>query len=248
MRALFSIYSEDRELETVEFIRTIQVQTDWSVKQIEAHIALYEGFHSETIIGDNLSFFDYFCFYADHEDLVKRIETIPTNSHVEERRVTPCVLRAKEFDPGRVDEPLYPESEDYYLYDLSRYECGACSYEAFVYWAAAHPFAMIFVAGVVYDFFKWFILRSLKYLKIIRYDRSVRPMVLNTKKLYQNFSKAVNVKVKDCQIVKINRVKVGSFHVKMRTSTERRFKLRCTSSGAIETLEEITDIRDELYS
>lgn len=248
MKILFSIYSEDRETESVELKKTIQLQTDWSAKQIDEHIALYEGFHSEIVIGDNLSFFDYFCFYADYEDLIGRIEAIPTINHVEERMVAPRVFRVKAFDPGRPIEPNYPENDNYYLLDLNRYECGASSYSAFVYWASSHPIEMAFIFNVVYDFSKWFILRVLKYLKIIRYDRSIRPMVLNTKKLYRNFSKAVNVTAKDCQITKINRVKVGSYHVKMRTSTGRRFKLRCSSSGEIESLEEIADIRDELYS
>lgn len=248
MKILFSIYSEDRELETVELKKTIQLQTDWSVKQIDEHIALFGGFRSEIVIGDKISFFDYFCFYADYNDIIRRIEEIPKTSHAKELKGSPCAFRVEKFNPGAPHEPQYPQNEDYYLFDIDRYECGASSYDAIVYWASTHPFAMMFIGGLVYDFTKWFIKNILKHLGMIRYNSSIRPVVLNTKKLYQNFSKTTNISTKDCQITKINHLKIGVYHVKIRTATGRRFKLRCTAGGAIESLEEIKDIRNELYS
>lgn len=244
MKILFSVYIEDHETGSVELKESLWIQTNWSIEQIEKHIALHNGFRSEIAIGNNLSFFDYFCFFADYSELIRRINEIPNNEDVESCTKTPCFFRVKEFEPGCADEPLHPKNQNYFLFEIERYECGASGYEAIVYWASTHPLEMVFIGGIVYDFIKWFMSRVLRFLGLKKHVTSVRPMVLNTKNLYKNFSKVIKVKVSDCQITKINRIKAGIFHVKMRTLTGRKFKINCFSDGSIDSFEEVSNCNE----
>lgn len=240
MKVLFSICNEDHETGIVTFIDSLLVQTDWSFEQIDNHIALYDGFRSEVTIGDRISFFDFYCFFDDSSSLVEKIKTIPSSNLEEPQLRTPSVFRVSEYDPGDTVGQEYPNTKRCYLYNLERYECGASGYEAIVHWAATHPVEMIFVAGVIYDSVKWLISKILVCLKLKRNSTAICPVILNTKKLYQNFSKATKVSVHDCQITKFYRLRAGIFHAQIRTITGRKFKLKCSAGGEIESLEDIT--------
>lgn len=244
MKALFSVYIEDHETGNIELKESFWVQTNWSIEQIEKHIALYNGFRSEIAIGDNLSFFDYFCYFADYNEIISRIKEIPNNTIVENRRKNPCIFRVTKFDPGYADAPVYPQNQNYYLFEIDRYECGASGYEAIVYWASTHPLEMVFIGGVIFDITKWFLSRVLRFFGLNKHIKPARPEVLNTKNLYRNFSKVIKENVSHCQITKINRIKTGTFHVKMRTLTGKGFMIKCFWDGSIDSFEEITDLRE----
>lgn len=240
MRILFSVYIEDCETGKVDFKESIWVRTDWTVQEIENHVALLTGFRSDIAIGEHLSFFDYYCFFADYSALIKRIKAIPKGADTETPKHTPNVFRVIDFDPGDVVVPEYPVGKRCYLYNLERYECGASSYEALVYWASSHPFEMMFIGGLIFDFSKWLLLKLLTLFGFRKNPTAMRPLILNAKKLYRNFSKITKIKIKDCQITKLNSVKANTFHVLLRTSTNRSFKLKCHANGSIESIEELS--------
>ncbi len=240
MRVCFSIYKEDHELGVKELVTSLWVQTNWSLQKIEEHIAVQDGFHSEMVIGENLSFFDYYCFFDDCSDLAERIKSIPNDDQEILVRRTPGILRVRKSGPDNDDAPIYPTKERCYLYNLSRYECGASGFGEVVYWASSHPLEMMFIGGVIYDVTKWLVLKALEVFKIRKHANAMPPMFLNTKRLYRNFSQSVNIRSRDCQITKLHHLKAGSFHVKMRTITNRVFKIKCNAKGKIESLEEIT--------
>lgn len=240
MKILFSIYNENYETGTVKFVDSLLVQTDWSFEQIDNHIAIYDGFRSEVVIGDNISFCSFYCFFDDCSSLLEKIKHIPSCNHEETRLRTPSIFRVSVYDPGNVDNCEYPNNKQCYLYNLERYECGASSFEVIVHWAASHPLEMMFVGGLVYDFTKWLIAKILICLRIKKSSTAVCPVVLKTKKLYRNFSKATNINIYDCQITKFHRLRMGLFHVQIQTITGRKFKLKNTARGEIKSLEEIT--------
>lgn len=239
MKILFSVYKEDYDTGIAELKESVLVNTDWSVQKIDEFIALSDGFRAEIVIGENLSFFDYYCFFEDYSFLIERIKTIHNNDSELQSKRTPNVLRVSEFNPGSVGKPFYSNGESCYLYNLERFECGASSFEEIVYWASQHPLEMMFIGGLIYDFTKWAILKVLKLLGLKNVSVSRRPVILNVKRFYRNLSTIINVETKDCQITKIIRIKNGKFKVEVRTLTNRIFITKCYANGKIETLEEM---------
>lgn len=239
MRVLFSVYNQDFDTDEVTLVAKKWVQTEWSFQQIEEHIALKNGFRSEVVIGDRLSFFDYYCIWNISDDLLKKIDEIPVSANDQFSLRTPRFFRVSQFYPGENWAPEYPADNSYYLYDVNRYECGANSYDALVYWAASHPLEMVFIGGLAYDTVKWAFSKIRNKLCRKQVQNAMRPVHLNTKKVYRNFSKITNINVADCQIEKSNRIKSGLFHVRIRTSTDRKFKLKCSANGSVESFEEV---------
>lgn len=239
MKILFSIYYEDFDTGIVKLVDSLLVQTDWSFKEIDEHIALYDGFRSEAVIGDNISFVDFYCFFEDASNLIKKIKSIPTCDCKVPRLRKPIVFRISMYDSGSTDDCRYPDTKYCCLYNLRRYECGASGYEAMAYWAASHPLEMMFIGGIVYDFTKWLIGKILVWLKLKKASAAICPVVLNTKKLYRNFGKATSININDCQITKFHRLSIGVFHVQIQTTTGQKFKIKSSFRGEILSLEEI---------
>lgn len=240
MRILFSVFTEDRETGNIEIITSVWVQTNWTAQQIDQHIGLFDGFRSNIVIGEHLSFFDYYCFFADVGALIQKIKSIPNHDKHDNHTHTPSVFRVHKFNPGNTDTPQYPSNSSCFLYNLERYECGVSGFTAIACWASAHPLEMMFIGGLVYDFSKWAISRVLRCFRLKTATTDTRPLVLNTKKLYRNFSKATGICVDDCQITKFHRLRAGVFHVAIRTSEDKKYKLKCNANGTVESLEEIT--------
>ena len=231
MKILFSVYNEDYDTGAVNLVDSLLIQTDWSCEQIENHIAIYDGFRSEVVIGDNVSFYSYYCFFDDCSLLLERIKNIPSCDNKQPRLRTPMVFRVSVYDPGNVDNIQYPNNKQCYLYNLERYECGASGFEAIAYWVASHPIAMVFIGGAIYDFAKYLIAKILICLKLKKLPAPICPVVLNTKKLYRNFGKVTNINIHECQITKLHRLSIGVFHVQIQTTTGRKFKIKSTASG-----------------
>lgn len=243
MRILFSVYKEEPATYNHELIDAVWIHTNWSAEEIEKHLALNEGFRAEIAIGEHLSFYDYYCFFEDCEELISRIKSIPSGFNDTKHTRTPTIFRIRETEPDSADSFSYPDDNHQFLFVLKRFECGASGFAAISLWAASHPLEMVFIGGIVYDFAKWAISKIRCFLGIKKHTEVIRPMILNTKKLYRNFAKVTNTKVRDCQIIKINRVNVGVFHVKIRTGTGKRFKLKCYASGKIESIEEVSNTK-----
>ena len=241
MKILFSVYKEDHGTSEIEFIDSVWVQTAWSAEEIDDYLGMHEGFHSEIVIGEQLSFFDYYCFFDDYDELIKKIKSIPSSDNEAKCIRFPRVFRMRQTDAGDVDVPECPSDKNRYICTLDRYECGASGFAAIVLWAASHPIEMVFIGGMLYDFFKWTISKVMVLLGIKHSNNVIRPIILNTKKLYRNFSKITNTDIRDCQITKINRLKTGVFHVKIYTGAGKRFKIRCYANGKIDMIEEITN-------
>ena len=239
MKILFSVNKEDYDTGSIEHVESVLVQTNWSALQIDNHIALYDGFRSEVTIGEQFSVFTYYCYFDLCDDLIEKIRTIPNADTGEKHIRTPLLFRIRTFDPGDTDAPEYPEDDHQYLFDLSRYECGASGFEAIVFWAASHPIEMVFIGGALYDTFKWLVGKILACCGAKRANTTMRPIVLNTKRLYKNFARLTHSNLRNCQITKINRLQVGIFHVKMCTTEGKQFKLKCYANGKIESFEEI---------
>lgn len=236
MRVLFSVYNQDFDTDEVTLIAKKWVQTDWSFQQIEKHIAITNGFRSQVVIGDRLSFFDFFFFWDLSDDLLKKIDAIPVSADNQVALRTPRFFRVRQFYPGENWAPEYPADNSYYLYDVNRYECGANSYDALVYWAASHPLEMVFIGGLVYDTVKWAFSKIRNKICRKRVQNAMRPVKINTRKVYRNFSKTTKIDVADCQIIKLDPIQSGLIHIQIRTAADEKYNLKCYKNGSIESL------------
>ena len=74
VKILFSVFNEDRETDNTEFVYSQEVETGWSIEQIETHFELFDLFRSSIIAGKNLCFWDIYLFSNDSQDVVLKIK------------------------------------------------------------------------------------------------------------------------------------------------------------------------------
>jgi len=241
MKILMSIYNEEVFSDDHFLVFSEWVSTDWSIAQIQDYLELYEGFRSELTVGQNLSFWDIFCFYEDIQELIAKIKKIPIAVQENMDSVSPMFLRANEYDSN--SEKCIEDSEDHnlFLYSIGRFECGASGYESIVYWMSAHPVEMMFIGGLVYDACKSFLGKVLEHFNIQFSQDTRRPVFLMIRQFYKNFEKITHIKAKECQIVKLKRMKTGVFSLIVRTSTNKQYKVQSLATGKIKSLEIIGD-------
>ena len=237
MKILLSLYEEDHDTGNHSLVFSKWISTDWNITQIDDYLELHEGFHSELTIGQNLSFWDIFCFFSNIQELVARIEKIPATMQEDTNPITPTFLRVSEYNPGNTDNAEYPDLHSVFLYSVSRYECGASGYEAVVYWMSTHPLEMMFIGGIVYDGCKSLLRKALRAVNVRFPGTSQRPMALRVKRLYKNFERITHIKTSECQIVKLKRMKTGVFSLIIRTSTNEKYKVQCLANGKIKLVE-----------
>ena len=73
MKVLFSLYYENYSAQERTIYFSKWVETDWAYTKIEQYLNIKDGFHSQCIIGNNLSFWDIYSFYDDIESIAKEI-------------------------------------------------------------------------------------------------------------------------------------------------------------------------------
>lgn len=83
-------------------------------------------------VGNNLTFWDIYCFFDISSEIIERINDIPRTNNPHFPVKEPKVLCVEEFEPGNADAPSYPEQSKCFIYKLSRYECGASGFDAIV--------------------------------------------------------------------------------------------------------------------
>ena len=130
-----------------------------------------------------------------------------------------------------------------FVYKLSRYECGASSFDAIVVWASSHPWLMVFIGGLIWDITKCFVSNLWKTLKkmIGKKGENNEPkrkqiVYFEVAKFYRNFSKIANVDKSACQIVYLKRIRGGSFEVHVRTEVDEFYVVKCNYTGKIISL------------
>lgn len=244
MKILFSVYTEDHDTEERVLKYKTTIETDIEIEEIDSRLQLYDGFHSVLEVGNNLTFWDIYCFFDISSDIIERINDIPRTNSPHFPAEEPKVLCVEEFDPGNADAPCYPELSKCFVYKLSRYECGASGFDAIVVWASSHPWLMVFIGGFIWDITKCFVLSLRKTLRKMlgkkerEYNEQKRKQIVYFKvaKFYRNFSKMVNVAKFDCQIVYLKRIRGGSFEVHVRTVADEYYVVKCSCHGKIISL------------
>ncbi len=245
MQILFKVYDEERETgkSVLRFSKTIS--TDVKIEEIDDDFQLYDGFHYVLAVGENLTFWDIYCFFDNTQDVIEKINNIPISKMEKIRGKEPKVLCIEEFDPGNADGPMYPDWRSCFFYRIARYECGASGFDEMVIWASNHPWLMVFIGGFVWDMTKSFLQHAGKLLRnICGYKRSENAMKEHKKvvyfavsKFYRNFSKMTNLSKNDCQIVYMKRIRGGSFEVNVRTAYDSYFVVKCNFNGKISSLD-----------
>lgn len=244
MKILFSVYKEDRDTDKRTLIYRKIVETNKSLKEIDDILQLYDGFHSTLESGSNLTFWDIYCFFDISQDIIEKIDTIPLSGCIISGENEAKVFWIEEYDPGNTDAASYPDESKYFLYQLSRFECGASSFEAMVLWASNHPWLMVFIGGFIWDISKIIVSSVFKTIRKVFGIRVEKEYVKRRKKLvafdsrkfYDNFSKMININKYDCQIVSLNRIKSNRFEVYVRTNSYEYYEVKCTCRGNIISL------------
>jgi len=230
MRILFSIYKEDRDSERVTFLHRECITTDLTIQDIDKKLNLYDGFHYNLTVGQTISFWDIYCFFDEYDQLIRKIVNIP---RVEEntKSYKPCkVLLKEDYDPGIVGDAKLPNFQKTFLFELNRYECGANSYEALVYWISNHPMEFT----IIYDAFKYIIKKVFNGLKIKSGNWLNKSHVyLNEKAFYKNFSNTIRLKKDQCQIIAIHMNDRNNLDITVRTITGDRYYVKSNARGKI---------------
>lgn len=241
MKILFSIYSEDYETEEKNLLYSRVVNTDMSINDVNTLLQLHEGFHSVLEVGHHLCFWDIYCFFSNTDDLQQKISTIPLNSTPAKNSRLPNVLIIEQFNPGNADNAFLPDIDDCFAYRLTRYECGASSFDAIVMFASSHPWLMVFIGGALWDCTKFLGSRLRKILKrrfglVDKNGFQKRVACLSINRFYRNFSNATKIPVDDFQIVFLNRRKNNVYDVRVRTANNECFHVKCSGRGQISSI------------
>lgn len=247
MIILFSVHNEDFETEESKLIYTKTVETNMPIAEIDALLQLYDGFHSVLEVGQNICFWDIYCYFENTDELQEKISSIPMDKVEPKEFILPKVLVIKEFDPESPESAFYPDENSCFAYRLTRYELGASSYEAIVMFASNHPWLMVFIGGAMWDITKLLYSTFIKLIKrktnVVNYRGSQKKTVcFSVRKCYRNFSHMTKIPEEDCQIVSLRRRYNNSFDVRIRTINNQCFSVRCTCKGKIVTIKPI-DIR-----
>ena len=206
MKVLFSLYYENYSAQERTIYFSKWVETDWAYTKIEQYLNIKDGFHSQCIIGNNLSFWDIYSFYDDIESIAKRIDHIPANGNNIQNHRLPTFIRIQEYNQIALDKIKHRNTQSIFICSIKQFECGANGYEAIVAWMASHPFEMIFIAGVVYDSVKWLI-RKLFNKKSVYKEGVIfsKPLVFQVKKFYKRFGELINTAPSDCQTLDLRK-------------------------------------------
>ena len=240
MRTLFSLYVMDINTQVPTLIYSNLIITDLSIDAIEKHLELREGFEQHVICGQTLSFWDLYYYAADFQDVINKIESLPIGTAEPKTSRLPVLMRSREIHPEFGDE-VEKHSQSFLIY-YHRYEIGMSGLAIIEYWMSAHPCAMIFIGGCIFDLVKGLIIKLYKFLfKRQKYDVTNPVVFLRVRRFYKCFEQCTKVKHNDCQIVKISRTKKGTFSIAVRTSNNKLYKVRCNSNGTIIELEQKKD-------
>ena len=118
--------------------------TNVGIEEIDRRLELYDGFHSVLEVGRNLAFWDIYSFFVDEQELIRKINDIPTAEMEEKTAKEPKFLMIEEFDPGNADDASYPDISKCYFYRIERYECGASGFGTVIAWLREKPSLWIY--------------------------------------------------------------------------------------------------------
>lgn len=234
VKILFSVFNENRETDKTKFIFSQEVETEWSIEQIEKHFELFDLFRSRIIAGKNLCFWDVYLFSNNAQDIVLKIKQIPrmkTQTMIEAIKSSFVVV--EEFDPGNADSPQYPDWNSCTIYACNRFECGASSFYSFLVKIIEHPLTQGIIVNFVYDVLKEIFVSIFCRKHNTQAGKNKKMYYLSLSRFYKNFSRAINMKTSDFQMISLRRLKLGNFSICVRTIANEYYEVRCAFTGKI---------------
>lgn len=234
VKILFSVFNEDRETNKTEFIFSQEVETEWSIKQIETHFELFDLFRSSIIAGKNLCFWDIYLFSNDAQDIVLKIKQIPTmKTQTRIEVIKSSFIVVEEFDPGNADSPQYPDWNSYTIYACDRFECGASSFYSFLVKIMEQPLTQGVITNFAYDVLKKIFVSIFCRQHDTQVGKNKKIYYLSLSRFYKNFSRAINMKTSNFQMISLKRLKLGNFRIRVRTIANEYYEVRCAFTGKI---------------
>ena len=243
MKILVSLYNENYDTSETTFVysKWIRVESGIeAIKTVEQYFANNGGYQYEAYFGQNLSFCDFYCFFNNAMDLIPIVDNLDTHNCDSEPTKFPKLFRIC-IEDQQIDEIKERHfQESVFLYYRSRYECGAQGLEDITYWMSAHPFAMVFIGGFIWDFTKWVFCKAKTAFLGKKHGKPIeKPFVFHSKKFYKSFEMLTKTKAKDCQIITFKQNKKGKYQLTVRTIKNELYKVCSSSSGIIESIKPI---------
>ena len=234
VKILFSVFNEDRETDRTELIFSQEVETEWSIEQIEKHFELFDLFRSSIIAGKNLCFWDIYLFSNNAQDIVLKIRQIPeTKMQTRIETIKSSFIVVEEFNPGNADSPQYPDWNSCTIYARDRFECGASGFYSFLVKIVEHPLTQGIITNFAYDVLKKIFVSIFYRNHDTQAGKSKKIYYLSLSRFYKNFSRAINMKTSDFQIISLRRLKLGNFKICVRTIINEYYEVRCAFTGKI---------------
>lgn len=243
MQVIFSVFYEDIEADKVELLFSYKIETEWNVEQMEKHLELYDLFRSDVVAGQDLCFWDIYLYNDNVQKIALKIKEIPTKEiQIKQKTIKSNFIVAEDFNPSNVDSPRYPNWDRCTIYGCTRFERGASSYFSFLIEIVEHPLTQGIIINFAYDVLKKILAKIFRRKHSVRTEKTKEIYYLSLERFYKNFSRAINMKKSEFQIISLKRLKLGNFKICVRTTTNEYYAVRCTFTGKIRSFNLIDTI------
>lgn len=155
MKVLFSVYLENRLTEEKQLYFSDIIETKLTISQIDKHLEVNDHFRSVLEAGQNLAFWDIYCYYNFTQDVINKIKNIP-NAKTESPTIEePTVLEIQELNPGNANAVFYSNISECYFYRVTRVECGASGFSAIIAYIKDDPI----LSGTIVEVIKMMVVK-----------------------------------------------------------------------------------------
>lgn len=240
MRIIFSVFTEDYNTQVRKLCFSKLIETSMTIEQIDSYLQIYDLFHSELEVGVNLAFWDIYCFGNFEQEIIGKIKSIPLSKSEKEIKKEPRILKIEEFDPGNTDVPFYPDLSTCYFYRVSRYECGASSFDAMVAYIVENSILSNVVSSVIFRLLEKMFSSIIEMFKLDKKNknriRKRKKLYFSIKDFYKNFYQMTNIRKFDCQIVELNKKENKGYYIRVRTVKNECYEVEADYRGRIKSL------------
>ena len=225
-KVLFSVYESlpfsPQAEDKLVWQRT--VITGQTAEQLEAMLDEGEGFALDLLVGEQLTFVDFYTFRGAPEQAIHAIEAIrPSAAAPDSLTATGLFYRREEAN----EEPLSRNGPD--IYQKRRFEQGASGVGETVLELCTNPVAIFLLQWAAAHLLDGAVQR-------LRRPAAPQPgdqLAFRCKRFYRQAAAFLQCDKKDLQITDCKREGRGRYHVKFRKEDGRRYWADCRPSGRI---------------
>ena len=233
-RIVISCYRQDRSNpvpgDIPEFVYSRSLITDLLLDDIERIMVTDtdDGFMMSKIEGKSMSFLDFCYFLGQEGAITQQVDKIPESCNIPEDDIT-------DFSYAKItriyDDDISVLNKSIFVRCTYRFELGTSDFSSVVTYIEQNPWLMI-LAGIIIDKIFDFFISLLKKKRKISSIKSER-IYFKYKSFLNSFAEMINHNKNHLEIVDLHSLSNGDKEVKVRTYTNRQYKVTCTSRGQI---------------